>query len=449
MERERGLMTSIRKASIVLVGCGVAVGTNPASAQEAGIQVFRALRAQPSVRVVVALREPEGGAQLSARSRRIRETRNRVFFDIEPAEFDMKYEWNHVSAVAGDVNAAGLAKLLRDPNVLRVDVDVPGHIATSESATQIRATELHSSGITGAGILVAVLDTGIDSGHSDLADDLVAEQCFCENAGGSGCCPSGGTSESGPGSARDEHGHGTHVSGIISGSGGVAPRGIAPDAKIVAIRVLDRDGIASGTAQVVSGLDYLLSSQPDVKVANFSLGFSVLFSGQCDSSASFTIAFAQAINALKARGTMVLASSLNTGSASEIGLPACVGSAVAVGAVYDGNVGSVTFGSCTDSTTSADQVTCFSNSNALVDVVAPGGATTSTGIGGGLATWFGTSQACPHAAGAAALLFQAKPSLSVDQVLNALKATGIVVTDGKNGMSFPRIDVAAALSATP
>ena len=442
-------MTSIRRASIILIGCGVTVGATAASAQEAGVQVFRALRAEPSVRVVVALREPEGGHQLSARSRQIRETRERVFFDIARSEFDMKYQWNHVSAVAGDVSAAGLAKLLADPNVLRVDVDVPGRIATSESATLIRATELHSSGITGAGILVAVLDTGIDSDHPDLADDLVAEQCFCENAGGSGCCPGGGISESGAGSARDEHGHGTHVSGIITGSGGVAPRGIAPDAKIVAIRVLDRDGIASGTAQVVSGLDYLLSSQPDVKVANFSLGFAVLFAGQCDSGASFTIAFAQVINALKARGTMVLASSLNEGSATEIGLPACVGSAVAVGAVYDGNVGSVTFGACTDPTTREDQVTCFSNSNAIVDLLAPGGATTSTGIGGGLATWFGTSQACPHAAGAAALLFQAKPSLSVDQVLGALKSTGFLVTDAKNGMSFPRIDVAAALQATP
>ena len=66
-------MTSIRRASIILIGCGVTAGATTASAQEAGIQVFRALRAEPSVRVVVALREPEGRHQLSARSRQIRE----------------------------------------------------------------------------------------------------------------------------------------------------------------------------------------------------------------------------------------------------------------------------------------------------------------------------------------------------------------------------------------
>jgi subtilisin family serine protease len=82
-----------------------------------------------------------------------------------------------------------------------------------------------------------------------------------------------------------------------------------------------------------------------------------------------------------------------------------------------------------------------------VDLLAPGAAITSTGIGGGTSTFLGTSQACPHAAGAAALLLSAKPGLSADQVQNVLKNTGVNVTDPKNGITSRRIDLKAALSA--
>jgi subtilisin family serine protease len=119
-----------------------------------------------------------------------------------------------------------------------------------------------------------------------------------------------------------------------------------------------------------------------------------------------------------------------------------------VGAVYDGNVGTVTFG-CTDATTDRDQVACFSNSSSAVDILAPGAAITSTGVGGGGVTYMGTSQACPHAAAAAALLLEVKPGLTPDQIETALKNTGNVLTDGRNGLSMPRIDVSAALDATP
>jgi len=428
---------------------GGSLAPAPVEAGVAGIAVYEALQRSERVRVVVSFVPPASPAgDLQTLSRRVAEVKRRVLFDVEPEEFRITTEWQTVSAVAGDISLRGLELLLRDPNVDRIDVDVPGHIALAQSVSLIRASELISQGLSGAGVTVAVLDTGIDGGHPDLSDDIVAEACFCQNADGSGCCPGGGTSAMGSGAARDEQGHGTNVAGIVTSRGSVAPRGVAPDAKIVAVRVMDASGVASGTAQVISGLEYVLTSHPEVRVVNMSLGFESLFSSVCDSSASFTSAFAQVIGSLKGRGTIVFASSLNSGSSSQIGLPACIGSAVAVGAVYDDNVGSVSFG-CTDSTTRADQVACFSNSNALVDILAPGAATTAPGIGGGVSTWLGTSQASPHAAGAAALLLQAKGGLTPDQILNAFKATGVVVTDPKNGMSFPRIDVVAALSATP
>jgi hypothetical protein len=127
-----------------------------------------------------------------------------------------------------------------------------------------------------------------------------------------------------------------------------------------------------------------------------------------------------------------------------MGAPACIANAISVGAVYDANVGSVTLG-CTDATTSADKVTCFSNTNATLDLLAPGARITSTGRGGGTSTFVGTSQASPHAAAAAALLLQAGSSLTPTEIETALESTGVPATDPKNGLTFPRIDVFAAL----
>jgi subtilisin family serine protease len=304
----------------------------------------------------------------------------------------------------------------------------------------IGADLVQGSGVRGGGVVVAVLDTGVDTDHPDLADSIVDQQCFCTNANGSGCCPGGGTTASGAGAAEDDQGHGTNVTGIITGNGSVAPAGVAPDAQIVALKVLDSAGGASGTAQVLSAFDYILTARPDVRVVNLSLVFSA-FPGTCDNAASFTIPFAQAINSLAGRGTAVVASSGNNGFPNQIGMPACIASAVAVGAVYDGNIGGVSFG-CVDGSTSIDQVTCFSNSSTAVDLVAPGAAITSTGLGGGSVTFLGTSQAAPHVAGALALLISAGQSAAGAEA--ALKATGVGVTDSKSGLSFPRIDVGSA-----
>jgi subtilisin family serine protease len=235
------------------------------------------------------------------------------------------------------------------------------------------------------------------------------------------------------------------VAGIITGDGRVAPRGVAPDSQVVAVKVLDRTG-AGTSSSILSGLDYVINSRPEVKVVNLSLGLGNLFPGTCDSAASFTVSFASAIGTLRARGVTLFAASANNGSAREIAVPACVSQAIAVGAVYDQNIGTITFG-CTDASTAPDRVACFSNSSSAVDVLAPGAAVTSAGVGGGLSTYLGTSQACPIAAATAALLLEARPSLTPDQIEAALRNTGLTVTDPKNGLSFRRIDAKGALDS--
>jgi subtilisin family serine protease len=284
----------------------------------------------------------------------------------------------------------------------------------------------------------------VASTHPDLGDDLVGEQCFCANTDGTGCCPGGGRERSGAGSAEDDHGHGSNVSGIVTSAGRVAPAGVAPDAKLVAVKVLDSQNRFSGISQVLAGLDWVLATRPDVRVVNMSLGTGAQFEGYCDRGASWTVAVAEAIGALRARGTLAFACSMNTGSPRELAAPACIAGVVAVGATYDSDFTSATSLGCTDAPAAADAVTCFSNSGVALDLLAPGAPITSAGLSGGRSTFRGTSQASPHAAGAAALLLELNPGLGPDQLEALLVATGRPVLDPRNGLTFPRVDVAAA-----
>jgi subtilisin family serine protease len=212
----------------------------------------------------------------------------------------------------------------------------------------------------------------------------------------------------------------------------------------VVVRILDKTGAAASSTQLMKAFDWIISSQPAVKIVNASVVFGS-FAGPCDSASSLTAALAQAVNTLRARGTVTVASSGNAANKSEIGAPACLSQAIAVGAVYDGNVGTINFG-CTDGSTAADKITCFSNSSSALDLLAPGAAITSSGLGGGVAGFAGTSQAAPHVAGALALLLQVKPAATADQLEAALKTSGRSLADA-NGISAPRIDVRLAVDA--
>jgi subtilisin family serine protease len=427
-----------------IVPCLVAVlaaWTQALSAQTVGAAVYSALRARETARVIVSLREPavEG---LGARTAAVAGMQRGVVGDVDGSQFRVTQAYAAIPALSGEITEAGLAALLDNPDVVRVDLDPEIHGALAQSVPLIQADEVQAMGFSGRNVVVAVLDSGVEEKHRDFSGRLLAEECFCTTASGAGCCPNGTTRQSGAGSAPDDNGHGTNVAGIIAGVGAVAPKGVAPNAKLVDMKVLGGDGSGSFSG-ILSALDFIITSRPEVRVVNVSIE-STLFGGVCDTAASFTQGFASAANSLKARGTIIFASSGNNASSTQVAAPACISSVVSVGAVYKGNVGSVSFG-CSDPTTSVDQVACFSNSGSKVDVVAPGASITAAGRGGGTSTYLGTSQACPMAAGVAALLLEAKPSLTPDQIARALKSSGTKVTDRKNGRSFPRINAKAAL----
>jgi subtilisin family serine protease len=358
-------------------------------------------------------------------------------------EFVLRRRFQTVNALAGDITSQGLLILAAIPGVLKVDPDESGTGHLVEARALAKIDPVQALGHTGEGVTVAVLDSGLQTSHPDLKDDLVAQQCFCSG----GCCPNGADTQSGAGSAEDNNGHGTNVAGIITSKGTIAPAGGAPDASIVAIKVLDGNNSFCCVSDIVAALDWVLNNRPDVDLVNASLGTFALYPGDCDSATADTMALSTAIQGLKDSGIPVFASSGNQASSTAMAAPACVANTISVGAVYDSSFGPSTFG-CTDSTTAADKVTCFTNSDSATDLFAPGAPTTSTGMGSGISTYYGTSQASPLAAACAADLMQAHPGMTPAELEKVLKASPARVTDPKNGLSYPRLDCKAALLAT-
>jgi subtilisin family serine protease len=408
-----------------------------------GARVVDALDGQPSTRVLIVFTagEPHAARFDSPRARAVLHTaREALLQHVGKNEFVERRRFESINAIAGEITAAGLLQVLDNPGVVRVDLDEGGSGHTTPALALTNVDAVQNDGLIGTGITVAVIDSGIDTTHVDLADSLVAEQCFCTN-----CCPDGSSQQSGPGSAEDDNGHGTNVSGIITSNGLIAPLGAAPAANIVAVKVLDHNNNFCCTSDVVAALDWIIDNRPDVDAVNMSLGTAALYPGACDNADAFTMSFATAIDTLTARGVSVFASSGNQHSATTMAAPACVANTFAIGAVWASSAGTISLFGCTDVSPQADQVTCFTNSDSSLDVLAPGAPITSTGIGGGTSTYFGTSQASPLVAACSADLLQRSPGLTPPQLELALKSSPTVLTDPKNGLSFPRLDCLDAL----
>lgn len=441
--------TASRLVPVCLGGAlllAVAADKNAAAKPDdkAGGPVREALSIQERVRVLVMLDVPiESAMDLTATRAFVASVQDSLLARLRPDDFVVRRRMAIVPAIAGEVSRDGLARLIAAPEVRRVDLDEGGTGGLAQAVPLTNTDDVHALGIRGNGVTVAVLDSGIDTNHPDLGADLVAEACFC--SGGGGCCPGGTATRFGAGAAEDDNGHGSNVSGIVTSTGIVAPVGTAPGAGIVSIKVLDSANSFCCTSDVVAGLDWIINSRPDVDVVNMSLGTSAMYTGDCDNANSFTMAFAAAVNLLRSRGVLSFVSTGNTRSTTQMQAPACIANAISVAAVYDANVGSVTIFSCTDSTTAADKVTCFSNRNAFTDILGPGAPITSWSRFGGTSTYYGTSQASPHVAGCAANLLEAFPGLAPSALEAALESTGRSVTDAATGRTYPRVDCLAAL----
>ncbi len=307
-------------------------------------------------------------------------------------------------------------------------------------------------GLTGAGVRVAVLDTGIDTDHPDLSDNIVVQHCFTNAQ----CAPN--NTDEGT-IAEDIAGHGTAVSGIITSKGTVAPIGFAPDADIIAIRMLALDARVEDLAAT---LDWIIANQDtlEIDIITMSFGVPFVFYSSNDSCDAAWPEFASAMGQLNNLGITIFAAAGNEGGSTGVISPGCLTNVISVGATYDSDLGrepdsgtyqsnyGSSFPDTFDANTNLHTVTAFTNSGPTLDVLAPGARIASTGLGGGASSAsFGTSFSSPTAAGVAALMLQADPDLSPAQIESVLKSTGTLVTDSKNGLSFPLINALAAVNA--
>jgi subtilisin family serine protease len=453
-----------------LLGALVVLGSTPAGAvplaeraaalhsSRVGEAVLDALEAEGRARVIVVLSPEETRSARGARPfdrRRVRQAVGaqveRILSRLAPGEFATHRRYEGVAALAGELSVPGLQRLLSLPGVVRIDLDGGVTLQLAEAVPLVNLDALHAQGRTGLGVEVAVVDTGIDVDHLDLTGAVVEGQCFCRGPFGEiGCCPNGLDTMSGIAAGDDGHGHGTLVAGVLASNGTFAPIGGAPDASLISVRVIAANG-SGAASDLLAGLDWVAMNRPDVDVVNASVGFAPLYTGVCDAADATTMAAAVILANLRVGGALTIAGSGNEGSGTQMRSPACLGDAVSVGAVWDASVGSATVLGCTDAT-AADLVACFSNSNSVTDLFAPGAWMTSSQLNGTTATNAGTSFAAPLTSACAALLYEAAPLAAPETIATALRTSSVTVTDSTNGLDFPRLDCTAAfgaLSPTP
>lgn len=282
---------------------------------------------------------------------------------------------------------------------------------------------------TGQGVVVAVIDTGCDYGHEDLADNI------WNNSGETGAGrETNGIDDDGNGYTDDWRGwdfayydndpydsaisgHGTYVSGVVAavGDNGVGVVGLAFDAKIMMVKALDDIGDYY-TAEMVEAIHYAVDN--GASVINISAGGTM---------------YTQAIRDATVYARMndcVIAAAAGNDDSSVAKYPAAYDSTIAVGA--------------TEEDDSKRSTSAFGN---WLDVFAPGGDIISSEKGGGYSRVGGTSMASPHVAGLAALMLAKRPNLTFTQVRDLIRSTAVDLGDpGRDDVfGYGRIDAAAAL----
>ena len=355
------------------------------------------------------------------------------------------------SLVVMEVDAAQLDALVANGEVAELTEDVPVPPTLAESGPLVRAPQAHALGARGAGTTVAILDTGVQSNHPFLTGRVVEEACFSTTSAANNStsfCPGGASSSTaaGSGAACGISGcdHGTHVAGIAAGraTGATTFNGMAPDANIMAVQVFSRftdspgntpcasqgrasPCILSFTSDQIRGLQRVLERRAarNIVAANMSLGGGVN-AAACDADARKDV-----IDDLLAVRVATVIASGNNGSSTGVSAPGCISTAVTVG-----------------STTKADAVSSFSNSSTLVDILAPGSSINSSITGSGFGVKSGTSMATPHVVGAFAAIRSMVPGANVNDILGALQATGVAITDSRNGVTRRRINLEAAVN---
>ncbi|MBI5697833.1 MAG: S8 family serine peptidase, partial [Thaumarchaeota archaeon] len=359
----------------------------------------------------------------------------------------IKHDFGNV--VSATVNKGDLKKLESDARIESIELVGVKHILLQGSVPLINATTTKSltvNGInlTGLGQTVCVIDTGVNYSHSDLGG------CYGNNNAASACKILGGwdycaddvsctTEDNIP---NDVHGHGTHVSGIISANGSI--KGVAPDTKLVVIKVCDSTGTYCSDDDIQAGINWCVNNASTFNISAISISLGGgSYSNYCNSDQ-----LASSINSAVGQSISVVIATGNSGSSTKISSPACVQNATPV-----------------SSTTKTDAISSFSNRNSLVQLMAPGGTNPGTGTctatttdenricssyyDGSYIAMSGTSMATPHVSASVAIINQFLRSTGQNktpqQIASTLNSTGKQIYDSSSGLYFSRINLYSAI----
>jgi subtilisin family serine protease len=334
------------------------------------------------------------------------------------ADLAVSYTYSLLPAMALLASADRIARLAQDPDIERIWLDLPVHTWLDTSVPLLGVPKAWATGLRGKGMTIAVVDTGADVTHPDLAGRVIATMDFT----GQGF--------------SDGHGHGTHVCGIAAGSGAASGgkyTGVAPEASLMVAKVLKADG-AGFTSDVMAGLEWAVDQR--AHVINLSLGSS----GPADG----TDALSAACDAAWGRGVVVCVAAGNDGPGSgTVGSPGSARKVITVGATddVDAIAGFSSRGPTQDGRQKPD-ICCPG-----VGIAAPRAAGTAMGsaVDDRYTRASGTSMATPHASGAAALILQANPAFTPDQVKGRLMETAKNLGLDGNTQGAGRASVATAL----
>ncbi|WP_165974296.1 S8 family peptidase [Nonomuraea deserti] len=304
--------------------------------------------------------------------------------------------------------------------VERLWLDSVVRVTLEDSVPQVGAPQAWQAGLDGKGVKVAVLDTGIDENHPDVAGKIVASKSFIPDQ-----------------EVKDGHGHGTHVAATVAGSGAASDgrrKGVAPGADLIVGKVLGDSG-SSTSSSLIEGMEWA-AGEMDADIVSLSLG-----GNPTDGKDPLS----QAVDGLtESTGALFVVAAGNAGREFTISTPGTATSALTVGAVDK-----------------SDKLTGFSSRGPRLgdhaikpEITAPGAAIVAaraagTSLGSPVDDHYtslnGTSMATPHVSGAAAILLQQHPGWTPAQVKTALTASAQDVGATVYQQGAGRLDVARAV----
>lgn len=257
---------------------------------------------------------------------------------------------------------------------------------------RLKAAKAWARSLTGKGIKIAVVDTGITLDHKDLV--VVGGASFVSYTD----------------SYTDDNGHGTHVAGIIGARNNeIGVVGIAPEVSLYAVKVLDANG-SGYISDIIAGINWAIENKMDI--INLSIGTNLSYSS-----------LKAIVDKANNNGILVVAAAGNNGTddgkGDSINYPARYESVIAVTA-----------------TDNKDRRAAFSSTGAMAEVAAPGDSVLSTFLNNGYAKMSGTSMAAPYASGALALLKQAYPTVDHIQLRALLRQNAIDLGEAGHDNQF-------------